>query len=59
MSEETTAVPGSERAPERSDRATAGNPALETDTRTNPPVWLLAGENEDDFDEPCVCRGFD
>ncbi|MEV6948280.1 hypothetical protein AB0N07_41435 [Streptomyces sp. NPDC051172] len=46
MPEETTAVPRPERAPE-------------TVTRKPPPMWLLAGENEDDFDEPSVCRGFD
>ncbi len=52
-------VPRSAREPETSGRAPVRTTKPEAATRTNPPMWLLAGENEDDFDEPCVCRGFD
>jgi len=41
--------------PEETDATARPEDAPET----GPPIWLLAGENEDDFDGPSVCRGID
>ncbi|WP_327723636.1 hypothetical protein [Streptomyces europaeiscabiei] len=48
-----------EHAPETVGCAPVGTTAPETAASKAAPMWLLAGENEDGFDEPCVCRGID
>lgn len=59
MAEETTTASRLEHAPETVGCAPVGTTAPETAASKAAPMWLLAGENEDGFDEPCVCRGID